>query len=135
MLKQRLLWCHRAGGRTSGAAGARHEASAALVDALRRELARRIVLELKNAHPEVHGLAMDSKFQGQVQRETPVADVRGIVRIIMLLPCRAAAPVRAKASDVLVRYLGGDGRPRVSLNRPRVSLDRPRSAEGQPRSA
>ena len=48
------------------------------------------------------------KYPGERQQETPVADARGIVRIIMLLPCRAAAPVRAKAADVLVRYLGGD---------------------------
>ena len=62
---------------------------------------------LREAHPEVHYLvhylARDFKLPGQGQRETLVADARGIVRIIMLLPCRAAAPVRAKAADVLVR--------------------------------
>ena len=64
--------------------------------------------DLKISHPEVHGLTSIFKFPGQGQRETPVSDARGIVRIIMLLPCRAVAPVRAKAANVLVRYLGGD---------------------------
>jgi len=75
--------------------------------------------QLKNAHPEVHGLTTDFKFEGQGQKKTPVADARGIVRIIMLLPCRAAAPVRAKAADVLVRYLGGDPSlvPEIAQNR------------------
>lgn len=63
---------------------------------------------LREQYPEVHTLCMNFKFPGPGQRETPVTCARGIVRIIMLLPCRAAAPVRAKAADVLVRYLGGD---------------------------
>lgn len=36
---------------------------------------------------------------------------RACFKIIMLLPCRAAVPVRAKAADVLVRCLGGDASP------------------------
>ena len=39
---------------------------------------------------------------------TPVTDARGIVDIIMVLPGRAAASIRRQASNVLVRYLGGD---------------------------
>ena len=63
---------------------------------------------LREQYPEVQALCLNFNFPGQGQRETPVTDARGIVRIIMLLPGRAAAPVRAKAADVLVRYLGGD---------------------------
>ena len=69
---------------------------------------RRVWNDLQTTFPEVVRLAYNLKFPGPGQRETPVADARGIVRIIMLLPCRTAAPVRAKAADVLVRFLGGD---------------------------
>jgi hypothetical protein len=48
------------------------------------------------------------KFSGRGQKETPVTDARGIVDIIMVLPGKAAASVRRQASNVLVRYLGGD---------------------------
>ena len=37
-----------------------------------------------------------------------MADARGIVEIIMLLPGRAAARFRKASADVVVRYLGGD---------------------------
>ena len=75
--------------------------------------------QLKVSHPEVLGLTTDFKFPGRGQRDTPVTDARGIVRIIMLLPCRTAAPIRAKAADVLVRYLGGDPSlvPEIQANR------------------
>ena len=55
---------------------------------------------------EVHGLTMDFKFPGQGHRPTPVADARGIVRIIMLLPCCDAAPVKEKICQRLLDYLG-----------------------------
>ena len=48
------------------------------------------------------------KFSGRGQRETPVADARSIVEIIMVLPGRAAARVRKAAADFVVRYLGGE---------------------------
>ncbi len=55
---------------------------------------------LCDAYPDVIGLTEYLKFPGQGQRKTPpVTDARGIVRIIMLLPCRAAVHVRAKAAD------------------------------------
>ena len=37
---------------------------------------------LCESHPEVESLALHFKFDGRGQRETPVADARGIVRII-----------------------------------------------------
>ena len=77
--------------------------------------------DLSIKFPAVLQLVEDCKFPGERQRETPVADAREIVHIIMLLPCRAAAPVRAKAAEVLVRYLGGDPSliPDVQANRER----------------
>ena len=58
--------------------------------------------------PEVLRNCSNFKFSGRGQRETPVADARTIVEIIMVLPGRAAARVRMAAADVLVRYLGGE---------------------------
>ena len=67
-----------------------------------------IMFEVKNPHDawsalcrqhnESVWLTSTVKFPGRGQRETPVTDARGIVRIIMLLPCRTAGPI--------VRYLG-----------------------------
>ena len=55
---------------------------------------------------EVNPLWINFKFPGRRQRETPVTDARGILRIVMLLPCRAAAPVKAKICERLLNYLG-----------------------------
>ena len=58
--------------------------------------------------PDVLTVSSNFKFSGRGQKETPVTDARGIVDIIMLLPGKAAASVRRQASNVQVRYLGGD---------------------------
>jgi hypothetical protein len=64
--------------------------------------------KLSQKFPEVCDAVTHFKFSGQGQRETPVARLRTIVEIIMVLPGRAAGHVREAAADVLVRYLGGD---------------------------
>ena len=63
---------------------------------------------IKEAYPEVGQDLSNFRFAGRGQRDTPVADSRGIVEIIMVIPGRAAARVRKAAADVMVRYLGGD---------------------------
>lgn len=63
---------------------------------------------LCDTYPDVRTCSDNFKFPGQGQRDTPVTDARGIVKILMLLPGRKAAAFREKASEVLVRYLGGD---------------------------
>ena len=63
---------------------------------------------LKEAYPQVGSDWSNFRFTGRGQRDTPVADARGIVELIMVLPGRAAAQVRKAAADVMVRYLGGD---------------------------
>ena len=65
-------------------------------------------LRLVQNFPDVASLCSNFKVYGRGQKDTPVTDARGIVDIIMLLPGKAAASVRRQASDVLVRYLGGD---------------------------
>ena len=63
---------------------------------------------LKESYPEVGSDWTNFRFAGRGQRDTPVADARGIVEVIMILPGRAAGQVRKAAADVMVRYLGGD---------------------------
>ncbi len=66
---------------------------------------------LKSNYPEVVSFGYnftDFQFAGQGQRATPVCEIRMAVEIVMLLPGRASASVRAKAADCLVRYVGGD---------------------------
>ena len=63
---------------------------------------------LCSSYPEVDGISVHYRFPGRGQRDTPVADVRGIVEIVMLLPGRQAARVRRQAAELLVRFLGGD---------------------------
>jgi len=59
-------------------------------------------------YPEFKSGCCDFKFKGRGQRDTPVACVRGIVEILVLLPGRQAARVRRQAAEILTRYLGGD---------------------------
>lgn len=47
-------------------------------------------------------------FPGAGQHPTPVADARGLLEIITLLPGKRAQEFRRTACDVLVRYLAGD---------------------------
>jgi len=58
--------------------------------------------------PEVCAKVTHFQFEGQGQRDTPVAQLATVVEIIMLLPGRMAALVRQKCAEVFVRYLGGD---------------------------
>ena len=67
-----------------------------------------VLQRLKEAYPEVGQDLSNFRFAGRGQRDTPVADSRGIVEIIMVIPGRAAARVRKAAADVMVRYLGGN---------------------------
>ena len=67
-----------------------------------------IYTRLAGIFPEVSTCCCSFKFPGRGQQLTPVTCVRGAVLIVMLLPGRAAAPVRKEAAPTLVRYLGGD---------------------------
>jgi hypothetical protein len=58
---------------------------------------------IKESHPEVYPNWINFRFPGRGQRETPIADVRGIVEIVMLLPGRHAARVRRQAAELLCR--------------------------------
>ena len=48
------------------------------------------------------------KFPGRGQQKTLATDVRGAIEWAFLLPGRHAARIRRQATDLLVRYLGGD---------------------------
>ena len=62
---------------------------------------------VKERYPEVYPNWRNFRFPGRGQRETPIADVRGIVEIVMLLPGRHAARIRRQAAELRCRYLGG----------------------------
>ena len=62
-------------------------------------------------YPDVYEKVVYVNFpdaRGRMGQKTPVADVKGIVEIIMLLPGQKATRVRRQAAELLVRYLGGD---------------------------
>jgi len=62
-------------------------------------------------YPDVHEKVVYVKFpdaRGRMGQKTPVADVKGIVEIIMLLQGHHAAMVRRQAAELLCRWLGGD---------------------------
>jgi hypothetical protein len=64
---------------------------------------------VKERYPEVAQNLGLFKFPGRRQRETPVANIRGAVELVLLLPGHHAARIRRQAASLLVRYLGGDG--------------------------
>ena len=66
------------------------------------------VAYVKKRHPEVTEIFGDFKFRGRGQKTTLVADLRGAVELILLLPGQQAARVRRQAAELLCRYLGGD---------------------------
>jgi len=63
---------------------------------------------LAERYPEVTTTCSNFKFAGQGQRETPVANAKTLVQIILLLPGEVAAKVRTQASRVFVDFLGGN---------------------------
>ena len=52
---------------------------------------------VKESHPDVYPNWINYRFLGRGQMDTPIADARGIVEIVMLLPGRHAAKVRRQA--------------------------------------
>ena len=70
------------------------------------------VATVSNRFPDVAQNLGHVKFPDALGRkghkETPVADVKNIIEITMLLPGRQAARVRRQAAELHVRYLGGD---------------------------
>ena len=64
--------------------------------------------EIRKKEPSVNVLIKLKDFPGQGQRSTPVADIRGIFRILDYIPGRKAAAFRAKKSDSFLRMLGAD---------------------------
>jgi hypothetical protein len=75
---------------------------------LERNQAARALRDLTAAHSDVRWEISNFQFEGQGQRETPVAKISVIVEIIMLLQGRTAALIRKQCAELFVRYLGGD---------------------------
>ena len=68
--------------------------------------AGQILRRIKDRYPDVHSFCVDFRFPGQGQKDTPVAGIRGLVEIIMLLPGEGAARVRRQAAELLCRRGG-----------------------------
>lgn len=77
------------------------------------EACRRMWSRLLVSHPELEANCLQFKFNHHGRgshQETPGADARTAVEIIMVLPGEGATRFRQKAADAVVRYLGGDPR-------------------------
>ena len=48
------------------------------------------------------------KFKGRGQRDTPVINGPGIVRLLFLLPGPRARLFASESAETLIRYIGGD---------------------------
>ena len=55
---------------------------------------------VKTSHPEVSTNCRNYRFPGRGQGDTPVANVPGIIEIIMLLPGQQAARVRRQEAEL-----------------------------------
>lgn len=66
------------------------------------------VAEVKEKFSEVYQKVVHFQFTGQGQRETPVADLRTTLLVVLRLRSRVAQKLSAKIVDVFVRYIGGD---------------------------
>lgn len=69
---------------------------------------RRSWADISKSHPEVVRFSDTFKFPGRGQQQTPVMDLKGILKLVMVLPGKRAATTREKFANVLVRYIGGD---------------------------
>ena len=90
------LRCTRVGGWIFS----RYDAIALTLEPGQQDQARKIWDRMLETHPEVESLS----GQGQ---ETPVADIRGIVEMLLLAPGRRAAAFRRSVASVFVRCVGG----------------------------
>lgn len=63
--------------------------------------------ELKHKLPAAHS-SKYFKFAGRGQRDTPVINGHGLVRLLFLLPGKKARLFVAESAETLVRFIGGD---------------------------
>ena len=69
---------------------------------------RQVWNDLTARFPEVVQKTDNFQFQGQGQRETPVATLQVFLEILVTLPGPIAATVRAKSIDTMIRAMKGD---------------------------
>ena len=85
---------------------------AALITGKNHDAAAQDFRRMSEKYPDISAKCTDVKFPDSHGRRgqwnTKVADAKGIVEIVMLLPGRRAARVRRQAAELLVRYLGGN---------------------------
>ena len=69
-----------------------------------RKVYKRLIIE----YPEVVTNCHNFKFNGKGQRDTPITDAKGLIKIINLLSGPLAAKFRESCSNIIVKFLGGD---------------------------
>ena len=79
-----------------------------LITGMTKSNASNYLERMKTTHPEVSTNCRNYRFPGQGQRLTPVTCAKGVIELVFLLPGSAAHRVRRQASQLFVRYLGGD---------------------------
>jgi hypothetical protein len=62
------------------------------------------------------------KFKGPGQKDTPVINVQGMVKLLFWLPGETAKQFRSKSAETMIRYLGGD---LTLIDEIKVGLPRP----------
>lgn len=72
----------------------------------KKDTAAYTLKELCTKYPEIQTTL--HKFPGARQRPTHCADIKLIIKIIILLPCKSITGIRSKAAELIVRYVGGD---------------------------
>jgi hypothetical protein len=70
--------------------------------------ARKDVYVVLGQYEEVRHSVLNLKFNGPGQRETPAADLRTTLLVVLRLRSRVAQRLSTKVVDVFVRYIGGD---------------------------
>lgn len=68
----------------------------------------RTLTSILERFPDLNSLMPIHKFPGRGQRDTPVAPLPVLVKVIMLCPGKTALKWRLNAAEVLCRALGGD---------------------------
>lgn len=64
--------------------------------------------DLKQNWPEVVRITDNFKFPGAGQRDTPVTDSKGLLKILMHIPGRRSGTIREKVADIANRFYAGD---------------------------
>ena len=70
--------------------------------------ASQLLIRATTDDPTIASVVERIQFPGERQRPTPVADARGLVRILLQLPHKYSAGYKATCIDIIARFVGAD---------------------------